>query len=244
MVSNISNQQSHLSNLISASGLQRTFHEGGRELRVLRGIDISVQRGQMVAVLGASGSGKSTLLHLLGGFDRPTSGSVTFDGKNIYDLPGVKLDRYRNQHVGFVFQFYHLLPELTALENVMIAAMIRRGPFSWLAGHSAAKQRALALLERVGLKDRTRHRPAKLSGGERQRVAIARALMNQPDVLLADEPTGNLDRNTGANILQLLTELHAEGQTMVIVTHDEHVAARAESRGSVRRLVDVQLSGS
>ncbi|MCC6679971.1 MAG: ABC transporter ATP-binding protein [Phycisphaeraceae bacterium] len=229
--------------LLQATSLKRSFHEGGRELHVLRGIDINVQRGQMVAILGASGSGKSTLLHLLGGFERPTACSVIFDGRNIYDLPGGKLDHYRNQHVGFVFQFYHLLPELTALENVMIAAMIRRGPLSWLAGQGATRQRALALLERVGLRERTRHRPAKLSGGERQRVAIARALMNQPDVLLADEPTGNLDRNTGANILQLLTELHDEGQTMVIVTHDEHVAARAESRGSVRRLVDGQLDG-
>jgi len=236
MTNHISNPQSDISHLLKASGLKRTFREGGRDLHVLRGVDMSVRRGEMLAILGASGSGKSTLLHLLGGFDRPTAGSVTYDGRDIYAQPMKELDRYRNRKVGFVFQFYHLLPELSAVENVMIAAMIAPAPGS--LSRSQRKARAMELLQRVGLGERLTHRPAKLSGGERQRVAIARALMNRPDLLLADEPTGNLDRATGASILALLTDLHREGQTLVIVTHDEHVAERADR---VLRLDDGRL---
>jgi len=239
-----------LTDLLVARDLKRTFREAGRDLHVLRGIDLSIKQGEMLAILGASGSGKSTLLHLLGGFDRPTYGSVTFHGDDIYRLSSSKLDRYRNTHVGFVFQFYHLLPELSALENVQIAAMITKSKSS----RSQRRKRAVYLLERVGLQDRMKHRPNKLSGGERQRVAIARALMNQPDILLADEPTGNLDRETGASVFNLLHELHTEmagnpskdgalckGENisggrggnnfrgaMVIVTHDEHIADRAD----------------
>jgi ABC-type lipoprotein export system ATPase subunit len=181
-----------------------------------------------VSILGRSGSGKSTLLHLLGGLDRPDQGEVRFHGDNIFRLRGRKLDYYRNRHVGFVFQFYHLLPELSALENVVIGAMMSRSIVTWPAQRAALRQRARALLDRVGLGERLKHKPSKLSGGERQRVAIARALINEPDVLLADEPTGNLDDETSAAILELFQALHREGQTLVLVTHDGNVAAPAE----------------
>ena len=207
--------------------MERRFEEGGRTLEILRGVDLAVRRGEMLAVLGRSGSGKSTLLHLLGGLDRPDAGEVLVNGQSVGGLSARRLDRLRCERLGFVFQFYHLLPELTALENVVAAAMIRRGIWSWPSHRREARRRAEALLERVGLADRARHRPAKLSGGERQRVAIARALMNEPDVLLADEPTGNLDADTGASVLEMFTDLHAGGQAMVLVTHDERVAEAA-----------------
>jgi len=210
--------------IIQAHGLKRVFHEAGHELHVLRGVDLSINRGQWVCILGRSGSGKSTLLHLLGGLDRPTSGTVGFDGTDIFSLRGGKLDRYRNQHAGFVFQFYHLLPELTALENVLIGAMLGSSILGWPGKRKAARQTAIEMLERVGLGDRLTHRPAKLSGGERQRVAIARALVNRPSVLLADEPTGNLDASTAGSILDLFRSLHQDGQTIVMVTHDQTVA--------------------
>lgn len=218
--------------MLTARGVSKVFREGGRELRVLDGVDFSLRAGECVAVLGRSGSGKSTLLHILGGLDRPTSGSVWFDGTEVFAMHELAIDRYRSGRIGFVFQQYHLLPELSAWENVRLASMI--GPGKKLkdqgtkAGKRETKERAVELLERVGLKDRLTHKPAKLSGGERQRVAIARALMNRPAVLLADEPTGNLDADTGASVLELFGQLHAGGQTMVLVTHDEKVAGRAD----------------
>ncbi|MEM1027852.1 MAG: ABC transporter ATP-binding protein [Planctomycetota bacterium] len=210
--------------ILETRGLGRTFAEGGRELRVLDGVDTSIAAGEKLAILGRSGSGKSTLLHLIGGLDTPTDGQVLFRGADLHGLTEPQIDAYRRKHVGLVFQFYHLLPELSAVENVLIGGLIADDGRT----KHEVKQRAEALLGRVGLQDRMKHRPAKLSGGERQRVAIARALINEPDVLLADEPTGNLDADTGKAILDLFHELHAEGQTMVLVTHDDNVADAAD----------------
>ena len=213
---------------LEAHNLHKHFRLGGEDLHVLRGVDLQIAGGEFCAILGRSGSGKSTLLHLLGGLDRPDRGTVHFNGQNIFNLGGSHIDNYRNRHVGFVFQSYHLLPELTALENVLIAAMIGSSFDTWPDQKDAATKRACELLDRVGLGQRQRHRPSKLSGGERQRVAIARALINQPDVLLADEPTGNLDSDTSKAIIELFSQLHAEGQTIVLVTHDQAVAAAAD----------------
>jgi len=204
------------------------------DVPVLRGVTLEVQQGEWVAVLGASGSGKSTLLHLVGGLDRPDrksngakAGGVTFDNRALADYSARELDRFRASRVGMVFQFYHLLPELTVLQNVTVAGMVRHGRLGF--GSSGTVDRARELLEAFGLSHRLAHRPAELSGGERQRVAIARALVNQPDVLLADEPTGNLDRHTGDKILDTIATIRAKrSQTIVMVTHDTEVAARAD----------------
>ena len=227
--------------ILQAQALEKTYRMGGKALHVLKGIDCEVRSGEMLAILGRSGSGKSTLLHLLGGLDKPDAGRVLYDGRDVYARSKRDLDRYRNHQVGFVFQFYHLLPELSALENVTIAAMLQRGVLGWLGDRSNIVARATHLLETVGLKDRMKHRPSKLSGGERQRVAIARAMINQPRVLLADEPTGNLDQETGASILELFDQLHAQGQTTVIVTHDPKVADAADR---VVTLVDGHLAAT
>ncbi len=216
--------------LLTVTDLHKHYRIGGQDLHVLQGVNLAVNQGEWVAVRGASGSGKSTLLHLIGGLDRPDLGSVTFNSRDIFKLPGAAIDRYRNRHVGFVFQSYHLLPELTALENVLIGSMIRSSILGWPARRADARGRAAELLNRVGLGDRMKHRPSKLSGGERQRVAIARALVNNPDLLLADEPTGNLDTETGKQIMQLIAELHQQGQTIVMVTHDHDIAATADRR--------------
>ena len=218
------------SSLLVARDLHKHYRVGGEDLHVLRGVDMEIARGEWVTVQGASGSGKSTLLHLIGGLDQPSEGSVSFNGKNIFKLRGGALDRYRNRHIGFVFQSYHLLPELTALENVLIVSMIRSSILGWPGRRGEARRRAAELLGRVGLGDRVKHRPNKLSGGERQRVAIAPALVNKPDVLLADEPTGNLDTETGKQIMGLISELHEQGQTIVMVTHDHDIAAAADRR--------------
>lgn len=228
--------------------LHKTYYLGRVGVPVLRGVSLAVQPGEFVAVLGASGSGKSTLLHLMGGLDRPdfdphpdtrTPPRIEFEGVDLFRMPPRALDRYRNQDVGFVFQFYHLLPELSVIENVLLGAMIRYGHFGYLARGAALKKDAEAVLMQVGLAHRLGHRPAELSGGERQRVAIARALINQPRLLLADEPTGNLDRATGAKILDMLMEIRAERrQTMVVVTHDENTARRADR---VIRLADGKI---
>jgi ABC-type lipoprotein export system ATPase subunit len=195
---------------------------GKRSLEVLRGVDVEIARGDFLALRGASGAGKSTLLHLIGGLDTPNAGEILFAGEKLSGFSESKLTDFRNRSVGFVFQSYHLLPELTALENVCLTARIAR------ISTQVAKQRATELLARVGLKDRAEHKPSELSGGEQQRVAIARALVNQPVLLLADEPTGNLDSRTGGEIMELLQSLRAEKQTtLVIATHDTKVAALA-----------------
>ena len=208
--------------LVSARAASKTYAMGKRSLTVLREMNFSVSRGEFVALRGASGAGKSTLLHLLGGLDAPDTGEIWFAGRNLTTLSPNELAALRNAKIGFVFQAYHLLPELDALENVCLPARIARVPAS------EAAERGRDLLARVGLKERMDHRPRELSGGERQRVAIARALINHPELILADEPTGNLDSHTGGEIIDLLCSLVAERQTtLVIATHDATVAARA-----------------
>ncbi len=214
--------------ILHARDLSKTYRTGHEELHVLRGVDFAVAEGEWVCILGSSGSGKSTLLHLLGGLDTPDAGTVVFRGQELFELTGPRRDAFRNDHVGFVFQFYHLLPELSALENTLISAMVARSLPRWAGEGGDVRRRAKELLVELGLGERMKHRPNQLSGGERQRVAIARALINQPDVLLADEPTGNLDKATGARILDLLERLHRQGQTIVMVTHDTAVAQRAD----------------
>lgn len=222
--------------IIEARGVHKTYRLGKVRVPVLRGVDLTVHRGECVAILGASGSGKSTLLHLLGGLDRPDSklddtidSSIHYNGEPLADWSAKRIDRYRTREVGFVFQFYHLLPELTVMQNVMIASMIGVSRLTWLKERASTRARAIGLLESFGLGGRLNHRPVELSGGERQRTAIARALINKPALLLADEPTGNLDANTGATILDALMGHRAEtAQTMVIVTHDPATASRAD----------------
>jgi lipoprotein-releasing system ATP-binding protein len=233
--------------LVRVRDLCKTYRMGRVPVPVLRGVNLDIQAGEWLAVLGASGSGKSTLLHLIGGLDRPDrapdsegrpggrrggargAGVIEFKGQPLSELSAAELNRYRQRSMGMVFQFYHLLPELTVLENVLVAAMVRHGRLGYRRASSACRARAESLLEAFGLSGRLRHRPAELSGGERQRVAIARALINEPDLLLADEPTGNLDRRTGDQILDTLASIRAQRvQTMVMVTHDEHIAARAD----------------
>ncbi|MEP0841837.1 MAG: ABC transporter ATP-binding protein [Phycisphaerae bacterium] len=213
--------------ILSASGLNKSYQLGSAVIRVLKGVSISLRHGEFVAVMGASGSGKSTLLHLLGALDVPDSGTVRFEGRDVFAGGNAQRDRLRNATFGFVFQFYHLLPELNVLENVLLPCMVGNGVLAWLSRRGELRRHARDLLERLGLAERLKHRPSELSGGERQRVAIARALANRPPVLLADEPTGNLDAATGKEILSVLKTLNQEGQTIVMVTHDPQVAAAA-----------------
>jgi ABC-type lipoprotein export system ATPase subunit len=208
--------------LLTARNVHKTYLLGKRALEVLRGIDVELRRGDFLALRGASGAGKSTLLYLLGGLDTPNQGEIWLSGRNLASLDRRALARVRNEEVGFIFQAYYLLPELDALENVCLPARMVRMD----ANKAAARGRDL--LARVGLKDRMEHKPYELSGGEHQRVAIARALINEPDLILADEPTGNLDSHTGDEIIDLLVTLRAEKQTtLVVATHDSKVAARA-----------------
>ncbi len=201
---------------LQARSITRSFRIGGSRIEVLRGIDLDIQAGETVFLCGASGAGKTTLLYTLAGLETPESGEVLFEDISLYALPGNALARLRNQRMGFVFQSYFLLPELTALENTLVPAMIR--------GHDARK-RALELLDRVGLADRAAHLPAELSGGEQQRVAIARSLINDPAILFADEPTGNLDSKNGAVIITLLLDLaRMDNRSLVVVTHDDQLA--------------------
>ncbi|MGA2172296.1 MAG: ABC transporter ATP-binding protein [Sedimentisphaerales bacterium] len=213
--------------IIEARGVHKSYWMGAAEVSVLKGADIAVKSGEFVAIVGASGSGKSTLLHILGALDRPDKGAVRFEGRELGEMSGGELNRYRNKMVGFVFQFYHLLDELSVLENVILPAMVPVGMMRWLSVRGGVKRRGRELLDAVGLGERAAHKPYQLSGGERQRAAIARALVNEPRLLLADEPTGNLDSVTGNGILELLERLNRAGQTIVMVTHDERIARRA-----------------
>src|SRR5215475_7262090 len=216
--------------LLVGEELEREYRTGPETVRVLRGASISVGRGEVVALVGASGVGKSTLLHVLGALDRPTAGRVLFQGEDLFSRSEPALARYRRQDVGFVFQFYNLLGDLTALENAMVPAMLQR------VAVGEARDRAAAALAEVGLGDRLRHRPGELSGGEQQRVAVARALMNGPKIILADEPTGNLDPKTSAVIYDLFLQLQAErGIAFFVATHNPDLARKAER---VYRLVD------
>ncbi len=213
--------------LLSARGITKTYQLGRQQIPVLRGVDLDLMPGEIVALLGASGAGKSTLLHLLGLLDQPSGGEIRFRGEPVQTLAPARKAELRHRRIGFVFQFYHLIPELTALENVLLGQMMFRGPFEWLRLRRTIRAEAVALLERVGLGHRLRHRPAELSGGEKQRVAIARALIAGPDVILADEPTGNLDSATAEGVLQLLFEIHDERRiAFLLVTHNEELAQR------------------
>lgn len=209
--------------LLACRAVRKTYRDGVRELVVLDGIDLDVPAEKILAVTGPSGVGKSTLLHIMGSLDQPSSGEVLFRGEPIHMMRGPKINRIRNENIGFVFQFYHLLPEFSALENVMMPSL-NKG-----AGKRNCRDRAESLLAKVGLQERTTHKPGQLSGGEQQRVAIARALFNHPEVLLCDEPTGNLDEHTGAEIIGLLCKLNRDEKvTVVVVTHDDAMAQNAD----------------
>jgi len=221
--------------LLEAQDIHKSYRMGQTQVRVLKGVNLKLAGGEFAAIVGVSGSGKSTLLHILGALDRPDKGRVCFKGSDLARQSGRQLNRFRNRTVGFVFQFYHLLDELNVLENVLLPTMAGKSVVGWLVCRRAAKKRARELLAQFGMAERARHKPYQLSGGERQRVAIARALMNEPEVLLADEPTGNLDWQTGNGILKVLERLNRAGQSIVMVTHDERIAARA---GRIIRLTD------
>ncbi|MBI4831238.1 MAG: ABC transporter ATP-binding protein [Candidatus Lindowbacteria bacterium] len=211
-----------MSELIKAEGLRKGYRSGKAQLEVLKGIDFAIAKGELVAIHGPSGVGKSTLLHILGTLDRPTSGTVKYGETDLNSLTDKMLARLRNQRIGFIFQFYHLLPEFSALENVLLPSMVN--------GHgiAEAKERARRLLAAVGLSEREHHKPDELSGGEQQRVAIARALINDPEVVFADEPTGNLDEKTSREIYKIISRLNREyGTTFVIVTHESSLASAA-----------------
>ncbi len=209
--------------MITVTDLSKSFPMGGQTLTVLKGVNLQIQRGELIAVVGASGAGKSTLLHIIGTLDRPTQGTVHFDGQDMFKLSEGEQAEFRNRRIGFVFQFHHLLPEFTALENACMPALIQRRQ------KADIEPEAIALLEEVGLGARLHHKPGELSGGEQQRVAVARALLQKPDLVLADEPTGNLDTHTGDALFAMMRALNkARGTTFVIVTHNDKLSAQAD----------------
>lgn len=215
--------------LLAARGLFKSYYKAQLGIPVLQGIDISIAEGEFLSIIGQSGCGKSTLLHLLGTLDKPDAGEVRFEGNRIDNLPTRSRDLLRNRHLGMIFQFYHLLPELTTMENVLAPALISQNALGYWRRRKLFRERAEELLELVGLADRAKHKPRELSGGEMQRAAIARALFLRPRVLLADEPTGNLDRGTGEQIIRMLRELnHQQKLTIVMVTHDAWIAGQAD----------------
>ena len=219
--------------LLITKGLHKSFRINGQELHILKGINITIYQGEMIAIMGASGVGKSTLLNILGALDRPTTGEIIFSGTNIFEKSDAELASFRNRKVGFVFQFHHLLPEFNALENVMLPTMILK------MDQRKAMSLAEDVLSRVGLKDRMKHRPGELSGGEQQRVAIARALITNPGIVLADEPTGNLDTHTGEDVFALLKRINREyNTTFVIVTHNEKLALQTDR---ILKMVDGKI---
>ena len=209
--------------MIKITNLHKSFIMGSQELTVLKGIDLEIPRGQMVAIVGASGAGKSTMLHIMGMLDRPTKGTVYFDNQDLFQMSEAQQAEFRNRRIGFVFQFHHLLPEFTALENACMPALIQRRPLE------EVEQEATTLLQEVGLGQRLHHKPGELSGGEQQRVAVARALLQKPDLVLADEPTGNLDTHTGESLFGLLRDLNrTRNTTFVIVTHNDKLSAQSD----------------
>jgi len=223
--------------LLQIKELNKTYQSGPLSVEVIKGIDLEIEKGEIVIIMGPSGVGKSTLLHLIGGLDKPTSGSIHIDGTNIFELENSNLAHFRNTSIGFVFQFHHLLPEFTAMENLMIPGMINNDQPEVL------KSKAIDLLEKVDLLDRKDHKPSQLSGGEQQRVAVARALVNQPQLVLADEPTGNLDKRNSESLYNLILELNKSlNQTFVIVTHNEMMTRNANKvveleDGKVKNLI-------
>ncbi len=225
--------------ILQAEGLYKSYRLGAADVKVLKGVDLAVRSGEFISIVGASGSGKSTLLHILGALDRPDKGTVRFEGRDLKNTGNGELNRFRNKMVGFVFQFYHLLDELNVLENVFLPAMVSKSTIGWLLSRKQAKNRAKELLSQLGLSERAEHKPYQLSGGERQRVAIGRALMNEPKILLADEPTGNLDSQTGNSIMKVFEALNKAGQTIVMVTHDERIAHKA---GRIIMLTDGKIA--
>ncbi len=231
-------------NIVATLALEKAYRKGEHKVPVLRGVEIHARRGEFLSIVGQSGSGKSTLLHLLGLLDAPDIGEVRFDGDRIDDLPAKTRDELRNRVFGFIFQFYHLMPELNLVENVLMPLMIRHSVLGWRRHRREYEERAKEILAKVRLDHRFKHRPSELSGGEMQRAAIARALVARPQILLADEPTGNLDASTGREIIDLLLRLNdVDGLTIIMVTHDNAIAARAHrtvrlDQGRIETLVE------